>query len=127
MIRVHNKRGGVIHVLAHGAFVLQPGVSYHEHARFESLGENTLQALADMVKAGELSIGEGEPEPPPEVELTLEPPKPSIDPDALPADDAEALAAIAAETDHARLDAWFTSAHERKAVSEALLARISSL
>jgi len=128
VIKANNKRKGVIHVLAYGAFTLEPGVSFHDEARFSSLGKGTLEALQDMIKAGELELSEAgvTPEPAP-IEPALAATEPEPDANALPANDKKALKAIAAETDHAKLDAWFTAAVGRPAVSEALLARITQL
>lgn len=130
MIKANNKRKGVIYVLAHGAFTLEPGVSFHEEERFSSLGKGTIEALQDMIKAGDLELSEAgvTPEPVAAPEATLSPVAPEVDHDALPESDAEALAAIGVETTHAKLDAWFTAAGTgRPAVSEALLARITQL
>ena len=130
MIKANNKRQGKIYVLAHGAFTLEPGVSFHEESRFAALGPGTVAALKDMVEAGELELSEAgmTPEPVATPELPLSPVAPEVDHDALPQDDAAALAAIGVETTHAKLDAWFTAAGtSRPAVSEALLARITQL
>ena len=129
MIKAVNKRQGKLYVLAHGAFTLEPGVSFHEEARFAALGKGTIEALQDMIKAGELELSEAgvTPEPVAAQEPPLSPVAPEVDHDALPENDAEALAAIGVETTHAKLDAWFTAAVGRPAVSEALLARITQI
>lgn len=129
MIKANNKRQGKIYVLAHGAFTLEPGISFHEESRFSSLGPGTVAALKDMVEAGELELSEAgiAPEPVAAQEPALSPVAPEVDHDALPENDAEALAAIGVETTHAKLDAWFTAAVGRPVVSEALLARITQI
>lgn len=129
MIKVTNKRAGDIQVLAHGAFTLPSGVSYHDVSRFSSLGPGTQASLEDMVREGTLEIGEGSPEAP---LAQVEDPKPSKppppNPDDLSDDDKAALEQIKNETNHARLDAWFTSTSGGRAkISEALLARITEL
>jgi hypothetical protein len=127
MIKAVNKRQGKLYVLAHGAFTLEPGVSFHEDARFAALGPGTIEALQDMIKSGELELSEAGVEPV-AADIVPEPAAPAeVDHDALPENDAEALAAIGVETTHAKLDAWFTAAVGRPAVSEALLARITQI
>jgi hypothetical protein len=126
-VKVTNKRHGAIHA---GPVTFPPGTSFWPVDTFKGFKPGLQEALGHMAEAGELEFARSETSveaaPPAPLDLgSLEPPPP--DPEVLPADDAAALAAIEAETNPARLDAWFQSTTSRPAVSEALLARISAL
>ena len=126
LVRVRNTREGSISVMPYGGLELPPGVSLHEPEVFKALPKHVQAALQDFVAEGVLRFGPdpvAEPEPaapaaPAQLPPTFQP---------LPGDDTLALVAIEAEKSHAVLAAWFDRTSDRPAVSDAILARLSTL
>jgi hypothetical protein len=122
-VRVRNTREGSIALGNYTGLEIPPGVSRMPVAVLDGLPDGTKLALKDMVAEGWLVFGE-EPEPASEPA----PLAPAATPEGfqpLPTDYELALKAIEAETSEAVLNAWFESAKDSPAVSEALLKKLT--
>jgi hypothetical protein len=119
VIRVRSKRAGDIHgplstSEACRRFVFTFGVNDVPRAYLDGLGPRELELLEDFFKAGYLDWEADAPAPAP------------ADPEPPPAPAGPTIADVNAETDRAKLDAWFSD-NPAPEVADAIVARLIEL